>query len=237
MISPWYISEWDILLRLLTAMVLGGLIGLERERSNHAAGFRTHILVCLGSALIMLLSAYGFADFVAEANVRVDPARLAAAVITGVGFLGAGTILFTGKSITGLTTAASIWVVAGIGLAVGAGFYFAAIISTVLVVLNLWVFNKVERRYIQANKLHIITLSAVSSPVLIEKISDFMKEEKIVVRKMTVTDLDINSSSYRSEMDRHVEVTLHVFVPSSFNTVSLVTSLQDWHQFRSISVE
>ncbi|GIP45185.1 methyltransferase [Paenibacillus sp. J45TS6] len=235
--DPWYIGQWDILLRLLTAMTLGGLIGIERERSNHAAGFRTHILVCLGSALIMLLSAYGFADFVNEANVRMDPARLAAAVITGVGFLGAGTILFTGKSITGLTTAASIWVVAGIGLAVGAGFYFAAIVSTVLVLLNLWVFNKVERRYLKANKPHIITLSAVSTPVLIEKISHFMEEEKIAVRKMTVSDLDISSSNYRSELERHVEVTLHVLVPNSFNTVSLVTKLQEWHQFRSISVE
>lgn len=92
-------------------MLLGGLIGFERERSNHAAGLRTHILVCLGSTLIMLLSIYGFSDFVDEINVRIDPARLATAVITGIGFLGAGTILFTGKSITGLTTAASIWVV------------------------------------------------------------------------------------------------------------------------------
>ncbi|WP_211749944.1 MgtC/SapB family protein [Paenibacillus sp. Marseille-Q4541] len=235
--DPWYIGELDILIRLLIAMTLGGLIGVERERSNHAAGFRTHILVCLGSALIMILSAYGFSDFVNEANVRMDPARLAAAVITGVGFLGAGTILFTGKSITGLTTAASIWVVAAIGLAVGAGFYFAAIVSTVLVLLNLWVFNKVERRYLKANKLHVITLSAVSSPALVEKISRFMEEEKIVIRKMTVNDLDINTSSYRSEIERHVEVSLHVLVPSSFNTVSLVTSLQEWHQFRSISVE
>lgn len=142
--DPWFIDEWHILLRLLLAMLLGGLVGLERERSNHAAGLRTHILVCLGSALIMMLSVYGFKDFANELNVRIDPARLATAVITGVGFLGAGTILFTGKSITGLTTAASIWVVAAIGLAAGAGFFFASIVSTVLVLLNLWVFNKLE---------------------------------------------------------------------------------------------
>lgn len=123
MSNPWFIDEWHILLRLLLAMLLGGLVGLERERSNHAAGLRTHILVCLGSALIMMLSIYGFKDFAHELNVRIDPARLATAVITGVGFLGAGTILFTGKSITGLTTAASIWVVAAIGLASGAGFF------------------------------------------------------------------------------------------------------------------
>ncbi|MCM3786373.1 MgtC/SapB family protein [Neobacillus mesonae] len=235
--DPWYISEWSILLRLLLAMLMGGLIGLERERSNHAAGFRTHILVCLGSALIMILSVYGFGDFVNELNVRMDPARLAAAVITGVGFLGAGTILFTGKSITGLTTAASIWVVAAIGLAVGAGFYFAAVISTLLVLLNLWVFNKVERRYLKANKEHLITLCAATAPNLIEKISSLMEEEKIIIRKMTVSDLEVSRPGFRSELDRHVEVSLHVLVPTNFSTVDLVTKLQGWHQFRSISVE
>lgn len=113
--NPWIIDDSHIILRLLLSMLLGGFIGFERERSNHAAGLRTHIMVSLGSTLIMLLSIYGFADFIKEANVRIDPARLATAVITGVGFLGAGTIMFTGKSITGLTTAASIWVVAAIG--------------------------------------------------------------------------------------------------------------------------
>jgi putative Mg2+ transporter-C (MgtC) family protein len=91
--NPWYISELHILLRLLLALLLGGLVGFEREQSNHAAGLRTNILVCLGSCLLMLLSMYGFSAFVDEPNVRVDPARLAAAVITGIGFLGAGTIL------------------------------------------------------------------------------------------------------------------------------------------------
>src|SRR5690606_15906316 len=111
-------DDMQILLRLGLAAALGGLIGFEREQAQHAAGLRTHIMVCLGSCLMMLLSIYGFSQFVYEGNVRVDPARLAAAVITGIGFLGAGTILHTGKSVTGLTTAASIWVVSAIGLGV-----------------------------------------------------------------------------------------------------------------------
>ena len=85
--DPWLIDNVHLTIRLLLAMLLGGLVGLEREQANHPAGLRTHILVCLGSALIMLLSIYGFADFVYEGNVRVDPARLATAVITGIGFL------------------------------------------------------------------------------------------------------------------------------------------------------
>lgn len=143
--SPWYINEWELLLRLFIAVLLGGLVGFEREQSNHAAGFRTNILVCLGSCLLMLLSIYGFAQFVNETNVRLDPARLAAQVITGIGFLGAGTILFTGKSITGLTTAASLWVVSAIGLSVGAGFLLPAVATTVLVLLVLVVLNKLEK--------------------------------------------------------------------------------------------
>lgn len=119
----WNISYVDLSLRIVISLLLGGLIGLEREWHNHAAGFRTHILVCVGSTMIMLLSIYGFGDFSNEYNVRMDPARLAAQVVSGIGFLGAGAIIRNGSSISGLTTAASIWVVAAIGLCVGAGFF------------------------------------------------------------------------------------------------------------------
>ncbi|RKP45880.1 MgtC/SapB family protein [Cohnella endophytica] len=159
--SPWEIDNVHLVIRLLLSVILGGLIGFERERKNHAAGLRTHTLVCLGSCLLMILSMYGFADFVNEPNVRLDPARLAAQVITGVGFLGAGTILFTGKSITGLTTAASIWVVMAIGLTVGAGFYLPAVLSVFMVLLILWGLNIVERRYVnnRGECTFIITVS------------------------------------------------------------------------------
>lgn len=142
--SVWHISYAELTLRLVGSLVLGGIIGLERELSNHAAGFRTHILVCTGSAAIMLLSIYGFSSFVDEPNVRIDPARLAAQVISGIGFLGAGAILRTGASVTGLTTAASIWVVAAIGLSIGAGFFYAACLCTILVFLSLFFLNKWE---------------------------------------------------------------------------------------------
>src|SRR5690606_39922495 len=110
------------------------------------AGFRTHILVCLGSALIMLISIYGVSDFIKEENVRADPARLAAQVVSGIGFLGAGTILRHGLTVSGLTTAASLWVVAGIGLAVGAGYMFGAVLTTILTLVSLELLNRMERR-------------------------------------------------------------------------------------------
>jgi putative Mg2+ transporter-C (MgtC) family protein len=145
--SVWEIGYFDLTVRLMLSLLLGGIIGLEREWNNHAAGFRTHILVSLGSTAIMLLSVYGFSEFVQEENVRIDPARLAAQVISGIGFLGAGAILRNGLTVSGLTTAASIWVVAAIGLSTGAGFYYSSVLCTILVFLSLLVLNKWEKRW------------------------------------------------------------------------------------------
>lgn len=136
------ISGYQIFVRLLLATLLSGLIGFERESRGRAAGLRTHILVCIGSALAMLTSIYMFDIYRGVATV--DPTRIAAQVITGVGFLGAGTILRSGATVKGLTTAASLWAVAGIGLAVGCGFYFAALVGTTLVFITLVLFSKIE---------------------------------------------------------------------------------------------
>lgn len=144
------ISQTEIILRLVLAMMFGGFIGLERESHKRPAGFRTHILVCVGSALVMVISQYAFADF-ARAT-EYDPGRIAAQVVSGIGFLGAGTILREGATIKGLTTAASLWVVAGIGLAVGTGFYLAGAVTTGLVVVVLVVLDRFERRFIYTKR-------------------------------------------------------------------------------------
>ncbi|WP_027094526.1 MgtC/SapB family protein [Cohnella thermotolerans] len=176
--NPWVIDNWHLTVRLLLSVILGGLIGYERERKNHAAGLRTHTLVCLGSCLIMILSIYGFAEFVGQPNVNRDPARLAAQAITGIGFLGAGTIMFTGKSITGLTTAASLWVVMAIGLAVGAGFYFPAAVSVVLALLVLWGLNIVEKRYVNLAKEHLFTLTVDANLVSTDQIERLFRDKE-----------------------------------------------------------
>lgn len=177
MSNPWVIDDWHLMFRLLLSVILGGLIGFERERKNHAAGLRTHTLVCMGSCLIMILSIYGFTDFIGQPNVNRDPARLAAQAITGIGFLGAGTIMFTGKSITGLTTAASLWVVMAIGLAVGAGFYFPAAACAVLALLVLWGLNILERRYVNQTKEHLITLSVDADLITLEQLQGMLREK------------------------------------------------------------
>jgi putative Mg2+ transporter-C (MgtC) family protein len=128
--------------RIVLAAVLGGAVGIERELREHEAGLRTHMLVAVGSALFTLVSAYGFGEFFAaqEGNrfVPIDPTRIAAQIVTGIGFLGAGAIIRQGPRVRGLTTAATLWAVAAIGLAAGAGYYSGAIATTVVVLVALW---------------------------------------------------------------------------------------------------
>jgi putative Mg2+ transporter-C (MgtC) family protein len=131
---------WDDLARLGLAAVLGGAIGFERELRDREAGFRTHMLVCIGSALFTIVSAYGFREFLTGGDqvIRADPTRIAAQIVTGIGFLGAGAIIRQGFSIRGLTTAATLWVSAAIGIAAGAGYWSGAVITTVLTIFALW---------------------------------------------------------------------------------------------------
>lgn len=142
----------DNLIRLAVAAALGGLIGLEREMRDREAGFRTHILVCVGSALFTIVSAYGFRDFLTSGDqvVRADPTRIAAQIVTGIGFLGAGAIIRQGMSVRGLTTAATLWVAAAIGIASGAGYYSGAVIGTAITLLALWPLRFFAHRVIEA---------------------------------------------------------------------------------------
>lgn len=134
----------NIVIRLVLAIILSGAIGLERESIRRPAGLRTHILVCVGSTLVMLTSLYLFEEFKEITNLQPD--RLGAQVISGIGFLGAGTIIRDGNNVKGLTTAAGLWAVACIGLAIGSGFYTGAIASTLLVLFTLIAFGEIEKR-------------------------------------------------------------------------------------------
>ena len=136
----------EFILRIFVAALLGGVIGLEREYRDKAAGFRTHFLVALGSALFMIVSAYGFENAITSEEHRLDVSRIAAQVVTGIGFIGAGTIIFQKNAVHGLTTAAGVWVTAAIGLACGGGLYWLAVVSTALVLIGLEAFNYGLRR-------------------------------------------------------------------------------------------
>ena len=147
--------EVELVLRLLLAAFLAGAIGLEREVRDQPAGFRTHMLVSLGACLFAVISAYGWVPFTEEnpgVLVRVDPTRIAAQIVTGIGFLGAGAILRSGMSVRGLTTAASLWVVAAIGAAIGLGSYVVGAATAVIALLTLLFLRPVRQRLVRGMK-------------------------------------------------------------------------------------
>jgi putative Mg2+ transporter-C (MgtC) family protein len=151
------LGHFELVARLVLAAALGSVIGFERERLSWAAGLRTHMLVCVGSTLIMIVSAYGFGEVLGE-HVVLDPSRMAAQVVSGIGFLGAGSILLRGEIVRGLTTAASLWSVAAIGLAVGGGLYTASIAATVIILIILAGIKPLERRFITARQRRQLTM-------------------------------------------------------------------------------
>jgi putative Mg2+ transporter-C (MgtC) family protein len=166
------LSHRDVLIRLLLAAFLGSVIGFERERLLWAAGIRTHMVVCVGACLIMIVSAFGFGDSLTSNNVVLDPSRVAAQVVSGIGFLGAGAILARGEIVRGLTTAASIWTVAAIGLAVGGGLYFAAGISTAVIIVILAGIKPIEEAYRARNqscRLKIEAANGALTPELLKQ--------------------------------------------------------------------
>jgi putative Mg2+ transporter-C (MgtC) family protein len=148
------LNGWETLGRLAVAGGLGAAVGFERELRDREAGIRTHLLVSLGSALFTIVSAFGFHEFLTNGGsvVRADPTRIAAQIVTGIGFLGAGAIIREGLSVRGLTTAATLWVVAAIGMASGAGYYWPAVATTALTIFALWPLRLIAYRMIDRLK-------------------------------------------------------------------------------------
>lgn len=184
--SPeFYLS---LVLRLVIACVLGGIIGYERESTHRPAGFRTHILVCVGSALVMVTSEFIFKQYRGLANV--DPARLGAQVISGIGFLGAGTIIREGFNVSGLTTAASLWAVSCVGIAVGIGFYGGAVVATMLIFMTLILLKKLERTFKKKNHYRTVYVQASNGHNQLGAIADLLGSRGIVIRNIEFSSVD-----------------------------------------------
>lgn len=165
-------SNWELLIRLTTAALLGGAIGIDRLRADKAAGLRTHMLVGLGSALFMIVSSRGFDEVLRPSLVRVDPSRVASQVVSGIGFLGAGAILRRHEAVQGLTTAASVWTVAAVGLAVGGGLYLAAVAATAVALIVLTVLRWVEDRFRGRPVSRSITILVESREVAVRLVDE-----------------------------------------------------------------
>ena len=210
----------EVLIRLLLASAFGGLIGIERERKDWAAGLRTHMMVSVGSCLIMIVSAFGFSDILGTENVSLDPSRVASQVISGIGFIGAGTILFLKQgAIRGLTTASGLWTVAAIGLATGGGLYFAAGATTIIALIILWALKPLEQIYFRKYKPTL--LRVICRP---ESESDFIKkilEDKEL--KIQSFNLERNENEYIYDLKfEHTEITkLDVIVNKLRNEPSI----------------
>jgi putative Mg2+ transporter-C (MgtC) family protein len=177
------ISLLDIALRLTLVVVLCGAIGFERETRDQAAGVRTHVLVGMGAAIFTLISAYGFAD-VSRPGTPIDPTRVAAQVVTGVGFLGAGAIIHQGLAVRGLTTAAAVWISAAIGMAAGIGFYSLALVGSALVLIALLLFRRIRTVLLRRVQPDRLLLELEVEPARLPEVLDIVAEHGAAVVSM-----------------------------------------------------
>jgi len=181
------IATQELLIRLLIAALLGSIVGFERQRrSAWAAGLRTHMLVCVGAALFMITSALGFSDVLTGNHIMLDPSRVAAQVASGIGFLGAGTIILRRKIVHGLTTAASIWSVAAVGLAVGGGLYTAAAGATVIMIVILAGMRPIERLIFQQAKSQMVTLDVTRWSKVVLELREICRRAGVTVHGMKI---------------------------------------------------
>lgn len=195
----------ELAFRLILAAVLSGAIGFEREVRDQEAGLRTHVLVGVGSALFTLVSAYGFEDFLGgNETIRADPARIAAQIVAGVGFLGAGAIFRQGAFVRGLTTAATLWSVAAIGLAAGAGFYSASIITSLLVLVSLWPLKMLVRSLRRQDREATTITALLPKRTRIDELLSALR----------TLGIDANSISFRETGHGMPELLLVVTVPA-----------------------
>lgn len=179
------LSWTEITIRLFMAAFFGGLIGIERERRVWVAGMRTHMMVCVGACLVMIVSAYGFSEVLGSDYMRLDPSRVASQVVSGIGFIGAGTILFSRHGrVRGLTTAAGLWTVAAIGLATGGGMYYAAGITTFIALIILWAIQPLET-YITSRVLkNTLKITAKADFIWSEWVSQLKKKEALQIESV-----------------------------------------------------
>lgn len=190
----------EITLRLIVALAVGGLIGLERSYHGRPAGFRTHGLVCLSTAVLMLVTVYEALWFpaVSQGRITLDPTRLAQGIMTGIGFLGAGTIIKEGFSIRGLTTAASIWITAAIGILIGIGFFFPVFVATVLTLGTLSVFRWIENRMPMQFYAYLVLRFAVEQTMGEQELRLLLKEHGFTVANLSYRlEREANFFEYR----------------------------------------
>lgn len=223
----------ELVFRIVLAMILGGLIGLERELRDRAAGFRTHVLVCVGSASFTIASAYGFDAWMTTADasvVRMDPGRIAAQIVSGIGFLGAGAIIRHGISVRGLTTAAGLWAVAAVGLGVGIGMYALAITTTLTVVLSLYGLHLIEHRVIAPRRRERVHLLVVFRRPRFGRLAE-------LVSALEATHVRVLKISLEPEDREENSVRLELQMPLGVSGIELVERLSRLEDVEGVAIE
>jgi putative Mg2+ transporter-C (MgtC) family protein len=220
----------EMAIRLGVAAVLGAIVGSERQKHEWAAGLRTHMLVCIGSALVMLVSMNGFNDVVGEKGIVLDPSRVAAQVVSGIGFLGAGTIIFMRNQVVrGLTTAAGLWAVAAVGLAVGGGLYWAAVITTALVFVILAILKPIEQRFFNRNRFNGVILKLEKRKVSMEDIEHVFTENNV-----KYTQINLSPADEEEDVDE-VKVTIQKQSANKDNIMVIVEKLRKIKGIREVN--
>lgn len=220
-------TQLDFLLRIVIAGICGAMIGYERKSRLKEAGIRTHFIVSLASALMMVLSKYCFTDVLNSEIVRLDPSRIASSIVSGVGFLGAGMIFVRRQTINGLTTAAGIWATAGVGMAIGAGFYFLGIASTAIILFaqvvlrnNLWIIKKIPEH-------ENIRFVVLNNHEVLEKIKETFEGNSIDV---------LNLHMENSEKSTYITIDMDIKVQRKFNSMDFAMLFKDMDGIRSIDL-
>lgn len=217
--SEFFTLQLEYLLRLLISALCGLAIGYEREIKMKDAGIKTHFIVAVGSALIMIISKYGFQDQVGLINISIDPTRIASQVISGVGFIGAGLIFIKEKSIVGLTTAAGIWTTAGIGLAISSGLYFIGLSATIIVIIGQTFLHRNIKWVLCYSKTEILSLIIDGDPLYINEIKKIITDQNISIVKIKGTTSKSSSPLISLEIEIKVE--------EYFDKLNLISILQD----------
>lgn len=209
--------EFEYLLRIIGAGICGVLVGYERKNRMKEAGVRTHFIVALGAALMMVISKYGFQDQIAWSNLTLDPARIAAQVVSGVGFLGAGMIFMQRHTVKGLTTAAGIWATAGVGLAIGSGLYILGGGATLIILLGQKILHS-RYSWLAAPKTQQLVISLSNTEGAMGRIQQLLKEHNTII-------LSFHAENNSVESELNIEMILRL--PESYNPVHLLSLIQD----------
>lgn len=226
------LSIWDTIIRISVAALCGGLIGLERGRKHRPAGFRTYMIVCMGAALTMVLSAYLAAMLsgvwsIGLTDVKIDMSRFGAQVINGIGFLGAGTIIVTGRQqIKGMTTAAGLWASACMGLAIGAGFFSAALIACLLIVITIILFSKLEHWILRRSRNITLCVEFEHTDDIAEIISN-LKNKDIRIFDVEITKAKYSESHYPSAI-------ISILIPKKMQRTDVFSSVSAIKNIRTI---